>query len=106
MYAPIRSNMHNLKAVRQHRGFSQQQLARAAQVSQAHISQVESGMRAGVDVAFILAHILGVSVDDLYRADRTCDFCGMPSAKASQDGGPCADCTAAFQEMRGQRETA
>jgi transcriptional regulator with XRE-family HTH domain len=59
----------NLKRLRQHSGMSQRQLSRAAHVSAAIISQIESGKRPGAHiqlaVASRLAFVLRVSVDAL-----------------------------------------
>jgi transcriptional regulator with XRE-family HTH domain len=59
----------NVKRLRQQQGMSQRQLAKAANVSSAIISQIESGKRPGAHiqlaVASRLAFVLHVSVDAL-----------------------------------------
>lgn len=55
-----------VKVWREHRGLSAQQLAAKADVSAAHIGQIESGKRDGtVSILRKIADALGVSLDDL-----------------------------------------
>ncbi|HDR7875929.1 helix-turn-helix transcriptional regulator [Bacillus paranthracis] len=55
-----------LRKVRIEKGFSQNELAKQAEVSQSHISEIESGIKnVGVEVLIKLATVLGVQITDL-----------------------------------------
>jgi len=59
-------SINPVKVWRGYRGFSQQQLATACDISQAYLAQIELGKREGtVAVYRRLAAALAVSVDDL-----------------------------------------
>ncbi|MGR5939703.1 helix-turn-helix domain-containing protein [Bacillus pacificus] len=54
-----------LRKVRIEKGFSQNELAKQAEVSQSHISEIESGIKnVGVEVLIKLATVLGVQITD------------------------------------------
>jgi DNA-binding XRE family transcriptional regulator len=55
-----------IKVWREHRGFTQQQLAEAVGISTPYLSQLETGKRAGTpDVLKAIAKALGVTMDDI-----------------------------------------
>ena len=57
---------HPVRAWREHRGLTQQQLARVAEISVPYLSQIESGKRQGsTEVLAALAKALGLSLDDI-----------------------------------------
>lgn len=57
---------HPVKVFREHRGMTQVQLADAAGLKQAYVSQIEAGSRGGsVDVLKRIAEALRVDLDDL-----------------------------------------
>lgn len=52
-------------------GLSQNALAKIAEVSQSHISEIESGVkRVGLEITKKLAHALDVSIEDLINEDE------------------------------------
>lgn len=57
-----------IRAWRQHRGMKQGALAAACGVSQGHISDIESGKAASLDLERRVANALGVTLDDLEPA--------------------------------------
>ena len=75
-----------LKRLRQQRGMSQRQLAIAAQIPPALLSQIESGKRAGAHihlaVASRLAFVLHVSLDTLTGGPLEMDSEFEPTAVA------------------------
>jgi len=55
-----------IRVWREHRGFTQEQLARTAGISKAYLSQLECGKRKGTaKVLATLANALGIALDDL-----------------------------------------
>lgn len=55
-----------IKAWREHRGFTQQRLAKTAGISTPYLSQIESGKRQGTtEVLAAIAKALGLSLDDV-----------------------------------------
>jgi transcriptional regulator with XRE-family HTH domain len=57
---------HPIRVWRQHRGLTQQQLAKAAGISVPYLSQIESGKRQGsAEVLAAIAKELGLSLDDI-----------------------------------------
>jgi DNA-binding XRE family transcriptional regulator len=57
---------HPVKVFREHRGMTQTQLAEAAGLRQAYVSQIEAGSRIGtIDVLKRIAEALQVDLDDL-----------------------------------------
>jgi len=57
---------HPVRVWREHRGLTQRQLAEAAGISAAYLSQIESGTRQGsAEVLAALAQALNVPLDDL-----------------------------------------
>lgn len=53
-------------------GLSQNQLAKISEVSQSHISEIESGVkRVGLEITKKLAHALDVSIEDLINDDES-----------------------------------
>jgi DNA-binding XRE family transcriptional regulator len=64
--ARILAGENAIRAWRDHRGLSAAELATAANLSQAYISQIETGKRAGsIEAMKAIAHALRVTVDDL-----------------------------------------
>ncbi|HMV71723.1 MAG TPA: helix-turn-helix transcriptional regulator [Pseudomonadales bacterium] len=62
----ILDGTHPVKAWRDHRGFTQDALARAAGISKAYLCQIETGKRTGATKTLkALAKVLNVTVDDL-----------------------------------------
>ncbi|MGH0417498.1 helix-turn-helix domain-containing protein [Bacillus cereus] len=60
-----------LRKVRIEKGFSQNELAKQAKVSQSHISEIESGIKnVGVEVLIKLATVLGVQLTDLISEEE------------------------------------
>jgi len=61
-----------IKAWREHRGLTQQQLANAAGISMPYLSQIESGKRKGpADVLAAIAKALDLSLDDILTSRMT-----------------------------------
>jgi DNA-binding XRE family transcriptional regulator len=61
---------HPIRVWREHRGMSQMELAKAAEISPAYLSQLETGVRQGSMRALqALAKSLRISVDDLLTQD-------------------------------------
>ena len=57
---------HPIKAWREHRSLSQQNLAQVAEISVPYLSQIETGKRKGsVEVLVAIAQALNLSLDDL-----------------------------------------
>lgn len=77
-----------IKALREKRGFGIRELARAADIRHATLSELERGLRADVttDTAKRIARALGVSVDHLigmYDEDEHDKEATMPGLKRS-----------------------
>ncbi|MGB3712813.1 MAG: helix-turn-helix transcriptional regulator [Candidatus Promineifilaceae bacterium] len=62
----ILDGKHPVRAWREHRQLTQEQLAKAAEISKSYLSQIESGKRKGTtNVLVSLANALGLDVDDI-----------------------------------------
>ncbi|MFN2154399.1 MAG: helix-turn-helix domain-containing protein, partial [Anaerolineae bacterium] len=62
----IMDGAHPIRVWREHRGLTQQQLAKAAGISVPYLSQIESGKRQGsAEVLAAIAKELGLSLDDI-----------------------------------------
>ena len=62
----ILDGKHPVRAWREHRKLTQEQLAEAAGISNSYLSQIESGKRKGTtNVLVALAHALGLDLDDV-----------------------------------------
>lgn len=62
----ILDGKHPIRAWREHRQLTQEQLAKAAEISKSYLSQIESGKRKGTtNVLVSLANALGLDVDDI-----------------------------------------
>lgn len=65
------AQLNRLRQIRQERGLSQLQLARAADLSRQSVVAIEAGRTSpGVDVALRLAQALACSLDDLFGSSR------------------------------------
>ena len=61
-----------IRVWREYRTLTQQQLAEKAGISKPYLSQLEAGKRRGsTNVLQTIAHVLGVSIEDLIDADTT-----------------------------------
>lgn len=80
----------NVARLREARGWSQSELARRSDVSQAFISSLEGGRRgkASTDTAHALARALGVTVDDLLWEDLAQEAPGRAEAGAGDSQDP------------------
>ena len=64
---------HNLKALRQAKGLSQEELAHRADIDRTYISSLERCVyNASIDVVDRLARALGVEAADLLRRSGSC----------------------------------
>ena len=62
----------NIKTLRKSLGISQVELARLIGIKQSGVSKIERGIqRPGIDRLPILADVLGVTVDELFREQPT-----------------------------------
>jgi DNA-binding XRE family transcriptional regulator len=62
----ILDGKHPVRAWREHRKLTQEQLAEAAGISKSYLSQIESGKRRGTtNVLVALANALGLDLDDV-----------------------------------------
>jgi DNA-binding XRE family transcriptional regulator len=60
-----------LRVWREHRGLTQQRVAKAAGISKPYLSQLESGRRRGtIEVLQAIAKVLNVSLDDLVMSEE------------------------------------
>ena len=78
----------NVKALRERQGWSQNELARRTDVSQAFLSRLEAGAyrEVGSLALLALARALGVTVDELLREEPQ-DAPGAPQAAGAATGG-------------------
>jgi transcriptional regulator with XRE-family HTH domain len=83
---PRPPGVSGLRSWREHRGFSQAQLAQLTGISRVYLSQIETGERAGtVEVLASLARSLGCRIEDLLRSardpfiDGVATLAGMPA---------------------------
>ena len=53
--------------LRDEKGWTQKQLAKATRLSKSYIASIEEGKRPGIKTAVIIAEALGVKVRELYR---------------------------------------
>lgn len=68
--ARLLAGEHPLKVVREHRGLTQQVLARAAAVDRSYLAEIETGRKPGSAAALgRLARALGVTIEDLLPAE-------------------------------------
>lgn len=84
--AELRPSLAGVREWREHRGFSQAQLASLTGISRVYLSQIETGERVGtLEVMAGLARNLGCRIEDLLRRDidpfaaQVAQLAGMPA---------------------------